>query len=87
MRGSVAKYCNLTMKKINIRGVFDGFRQSVSKTPKPQLGVEETLRSDHFQVAKVIYDRDCVTVSVSVADSLLAVKCEMVSTRRFEVNE
>ena len=47
-------------KKFNIRGVLDGissFRSSVSSSQKsesPVSDIEETLRSEHFEVTKVI---------------------------------
>ncbi len=46
------------MKRFNLKGVWDGlsgFRQSMSLQPKPEIdcSVEETLRSEHFQVTKV----------------------------------
>lgn len=45
---------NQKMKKFNLRGVLDGLRSSVSTAPKgAEWDVEETLRSEHFQVAKV----------------------------------
>ena len=44
---------NQKMKKFNLRGVLDGFRSSVSTPPKSELDIEENLRSEHFQVAKV----------------------------------
>ena len=47
---------NKKMKKFNLRGVLDGLRSSVSAPPKAEVEIEETLRSEHFQVAKVIYD-------------------------------
>ena len=51
---------NQKMKKFNLRGVLDGIRSSVSTSPKPELTIEESLRSDHFQLAKVIYDNSAV---------------------------
>ncbi len=44
---------NQKMKKFNLRGVLDGIRSSVSTTPKAELTIEESLRSEHFQLAKV----------------------------------
>ena len=41
------------MKKFNLRGVLDGLRSSVSAPPKLDIDIEENLRSEHFQVAKV----------------------------------
>ena len=52
---------NQKMKKFNLRGVLDGIRSSVSTSPKPELTIEESLRSDHFQLAKVIYDNSAVS--------------------------
>ena len=46
---------NQKMKKlVNLRGVLDGLRTSASTPPKgSDIEVEERLRSEHFQVAKV----------------------------------
>ena len=44
---------NQKMKKFNLRGVLDGLRSSVSTPHKSELDIEENLRSDHFNVAKV----------------------------------
>ena len=44
---------NQKMKKFNLRGVLDGLRSSVSAPPKLDIDIEENLRSEHFQVAKV----------------------------------
>ena len=44
---------NARMKKFNLRGVLDGLRSSVSAPPKLDIDIEENLRSEHFQVAKV----------------------------------
>lgn len=44
---------NQKMKKFNLRGVLDGLRSSVSTPSKVEWEVEETLKSEHFQVAKV----------------------------------
>ena len=44
---------NQKMKKFNFRGVLDGLRSSVSAPPKLDIDIEENLRSEHFQVAKV----------------------------------
>jgi hypothetical protein len=49
------------MKKFNLRGVLDGFRSTVSSggsssgsTAKADsVGIEETVWSEHFQIAKV----------------------------------
>lgn len=41
------------MKKFTLKGVLDGIRSSVSAPPKYENEVEETLRTDHFQVCKV----------------------------------
>ena len=38
--------------KAKFRGVFDNLRQT-GTTPQKQDTVEETLRSEHFQLAKV----------------------------------
>ncbi len=47
---------NQKMKKFaTLRGVLDGLRTSVSTPPKGvEVEVEEKLRSEHFQVTKVI---------------------------------
>ena len=42
---------NQKMKKF--RGVLDGLRQSVTAPPKNEIEIEETLKSDHFKIAKV----------------------------------
>lgn len=50
---------NTKMKKFNpLRGVLDGLRSTVSAPPKGDvIDIEETLRSDHFQISKVkLYD-------------------------------
>jgi len=46
---------NQKMKKFTLRGVIDGFRATVANNalPKVELGIEETVGSEHFQVAKV----------------------------------
>ncbi len=46
---------NQKMKKlVNLRGVLDGLRPSASTPPKgSEIEVEERLRSEDFQVAKV----------------------------------
>jgi len=42
------------MKKFNIRGMLDGLRQSVgSSSPKSETEIEENIRSEDIQVAKV----------------------------------
>lgn len=41
------------MKKFTFKGVLDGFRSSVSQQPRPDQEIVETLRPEHFQVAKV----------------------------------
>lgn len=55
---------NAKTKKSLFRGVLDGFRSTVvgggggggpgSASLRPDLGIEETLGSEHFQVTKVI---------------------------------
>ncbi|XP_033741005.1 syntaxin-binding protein 5-like isoform X4 [Pecten maximus] len=42
------------MKKFTLKGVLDGIRSSVSAPPKFENEVEETLRTDHFQVCKTV---------------------------------
>ena len=46
---------NQKMKKlVSLRGVLEGIRTSASTPPKNcEIEVEERLRSEHFQVAKV----------------------------------
>ena len=51
------------MKKLG--KVFDTFRQSVNSSQRNEK-VEETLQSDHFQLAKV-----CVTVSHHIKSMIL----------------
>ena len=41
------------MKKFNIRGMFDGLRQSVGTSQKSEAEIEETLRSEDLQYSKV----------------------------------
>ena len=47
---------NQKMKKlVSLKGVLDGLRPSASTPPKGnEIEVEERLRSEHFQVTKVI---------------------------------
>ncbi|XP_074645038.1 syntaxin-binding protein 5-like [Tubulanus polymorphus] len=45
---------NSRMKRFILRGVLDGIRSSVSNQQKPETEIEETLRSEHFQVCKTI---------------------------------
>lgn len=40
------------MKKITFQRVLDGLRSSVSQQPRPDQEIVETLRPEHFQVAK-----------------------------------
>lgn len=46
---------NPKTKKPFFRGVLDGFRSTVggSSSPKVDVGIEEILASEHFQVTKV----------------------------------
>ena len=44
---------NQKMKKFNLRGVLVGLRSSVTTPQKSDVGIEETLRSEHFQMGKV----------------------------------
>lgn len=45
---------NQKMRRFNLRGVLYGIRATVGNSPqKADYGIEETLRSEHFQVAKV----------------------------------
>lgn len=42
------------MKKFTFKGVLDGFRSSVQAAPRgTEQEIQETLRSDHFQIKKV----------------------------------
>ena len=42
------------MKNLGKLGrMLDGIRQSVSTAPKTECDIEESLRSEHFQVSKV----------------------------------
>lgn len=42
------------MKKFTFKGVLDGFRSSVQAAPRGnEQEIQETLRSDHFQIKKV----------------------------------
>ncbi|CAG4928711.1 unnamed protein product [Colias eurytheme] len=42
------------MKKFTFKGVLDGFRSSVQAAPRgTEQEIQETLRSEHFQVKKV----------------------------------
>lgn len=43
----------MNKKKFNIKGVFDGIRFSVGAQQKSENEIEETLRTDHFQVCNV----------------------------------
>lgn len=40
-------------KRFTLKGVLDGLRSSVSTPPKAEMEIEESLRSEHFQVCKV----------------------------------
>ena len=71
---------NARMKKFNLRGVLDGLRSSVSAPPKLDIDIEENLRSEHFQVAKVgglsqcLLSLDCHTESFQVVGVNSALK-------------
>lgn len=41
------------VKKFNFKGVWDGLWSSVGGTQQKASDIEETLRSEHFQVTKV----------------------------------
>lgn len=42
------------MKKFTFKGVLDGFRSSVQAAPRgTEQEIQETLRTDHFQIKKV----------------------------------
>ncbi|KAG7298911.1 hypothetical protein JYU34_017369 [Plutella xylostella] len=44
------------MKKFTFKGVLDGFRSSVQQAPRgTEQEIQETLRSDHFQIKKVSF--------------------------------
>lgn len=43
----------MNKKKFNIKGVFDGIRFSVGAQQRLESEIEETLRTDHFQVCNV----------------------------------
>lgn len=46
------------MKKFTFKGVLDGFRSSVQAAPRgTEQEIQETLRSDHFQIKKVSRSR------------------------------
>lgn len=54
---------NQKMRRFNLRGVLIGLRASVGNSPqKVDVGVEETLRSEHFQVAKVYHSFTAVSL-------------------------
>jgi syntaxin-binding protein 5 len=40
------------MKKFTFKGVLDGFRSSAPQPPRVDQEIIETLRPDHFAVAK-----------------------------------
>ena len=45
---------NIKMPRFNLKCVWDGIRSSVSAPAKDDaIQIEETLRSEHFQIAKV----------------------------------
>ncbi|XP_076076743.1 syntaxin-binding protein 5-like isoform X5 [Mytilus galloprovincialis] len=44
----------MNKKKFNIKGVFDGIRFSVGAQQKSENEIEETLRTDHFQVCNTV---------------------------------
>ncbi|XP_071113154.1 syntaxin-binding protein 5-like isoform X4 [Haliotis cracherodii] len=41
-------------KRFTLKGVLDGLRSSVSTPPKAEMEIEESLRSEHFQVCKTV---------------------------------
>lgn len=45
---------NAKMKRFTLRGVLDGLRSSVSAPAKSDTEIEETLRSEHFHIAKTV---------------------------------
>lgn len=44
---------NQKMRKFNLRGVLTGLRSSVTASQKQDAAVEESLKSEHFQISKV----------------------------------
>ena len=48
------------MKKFHLKGVLDRFQSSVAQPvsvkTSEQVSIEETLKSEHFQVSKVRYN-------------------------------
>lgn len=53
------------MKKFTFKGVLDGFRQQVQpQMTKPEQEIQETLRSEHFQLRKVSSTLSLYTLSV-----------------------
>lgn len=45
---------NQKIKRMNIRGKFDGKRGASSNaSAKVEVGIEETITAEHFQLAKV----------------------------------
>jgi syntaxin-binding protein 5 len=78
---------NQKMKKINLRGIFDGFRSNANSTgPKVEIGIEETLTSDHFKVAKVIrhgFPHQPTALAYDCVQHLLAVGTKSGSIRIF----
>lgn len=44
----------MNKKKFNLKGVFDGIRFSVGSQQKSESEVEETLRTDHFQLCNTV---------------------------------
>ena len=64
---------NQKMKKlVSLKGVLDGLRPSASTPPKGnEIEVEERLRSEHFQVTKVI-DHILILNVLSFSMSLLS---------------
>lgn len=41
------------MKKFTFKGVLDNFRTSVAQPTRPDQEIQETLKSDNFQVKRV----------------------------------
>ncbi|ELU03639.1 hypothetical protein CAPTEDRAFT_91323 [Capitella teleta] len=74
------------MKKFNLRGVLDNLRSSVSTPSKAEWDVEETLRSDHFQVAKTVrhgFPHQPTCLTFDPVQNLLAIGTRSGSVRIF----
>ena len=61
---------NQKMRKFNLRGVLIGLRATALGNSPHKLdaaGIEETLRSEHFQLAKVRHSRVSLSLSLSLS--------------------